>query len=84
MTTYSWLRRYSANKPPREVEKNVRKERITAVTVHKRLPLPVAAIVDRLSTMGVANLWISSPDGFLEGQEIPLLGTGKVELKWVK
>jgi acyl-[acyl-carrier-protein]-phospholipid O-acyltransferase/long-chain-fatty-acid--[acyl-carrier-protein] ligase len=54
------------------------------VVVHKPLGLPVDAIVDRLSAMGIPNLWIPSRDSFLEVPEIPVLGAGKVDLKAVK
>jgi acyl-[acyl-carrier-protein]-phospholipid O-acyltransferase/long-chain-fatty-acid--[acyl-carrier-protein] ligase len=40
-------------------------------------------ICDRLGTIGVPNLWIPSPDSFLEVESIPVLGSGKVDLKAV-
>jgi acyl-[acyl-carrier-protein]-phospholipid O-acyltransferase/long-chain-fatty-acid--[acyl-carrier-protein] ligase len=37
-----------------------------------------------LSDTGLPNLWIPSPDSFFEVDEIPLLGTGKLDLQGVK
>ena len=38
-------------------------------------------ICDHLSQLGLPNLWIPSPDSFLQVESIPLLGTGKLDLK---
>lgn len=54
------------------------------IVVHKVLGLPVDAVVDRLSAMGIPNLWIPSRDSFLEVPVIPLLAAGKVDLKSIK
>jgi acyl-[acyl-carrier-protein]-phospholipid O-acyltransferase/long-chain-fatty-acid--[acyl-carrier-protein] ligase len=32
----------------------------------------------------LSNLWIPSPDSFLQVEAIPLLGTGKLDLKALK
>ena len=37
-----------------------------------------------LSETGLPNLWIPSPDSFFEVDEIPVLGTGKLDLQGVK
>jgi len=42
------------------------------------------AIVKLLAAEGLPNLWIPSTDSFFEVQQIPLLGTGKLDLQNVK
>jgi acyl-[acyl-carrier-protein]-phospholipid O-acyltransferase/long-chain-fatty-acid--[acyl-carrier-protein] ligase len=41
-------------------------------------------ICEELARSGMANLWIPSRDSFLEVDQIPLLGTGKPNLKKLK
>jgi len=38
-------------------------------------------ICDYLKSLGLPNLWIPNPDSFLQVEEIPVLGTGKLDLK---
>jgi acyl-[acyl-carrier-protein]-phospholipid O-acyltransferase/long-chain-fatty-acid--[acyl-carrier-protein] ligase len=38
-------------------------------------------VCKKMSEMGIPNLWIPSPDSFLEIDSIPVLGTGKLDLK---
>jgi acyl-[acyl-carrier-protein]-phospholipid O-acyltransferase/long-chain-fatty-acid--[acyl-carrier-protein] ligase len=40
-------------------------------------------ICERLGKIGVPNLWIPSADSFLEVEAIPILGSGKTDLKAV-
>ncbi len=54
------------------------------IVLHKRLNKPVSQIIDELSKEGLPNLWIPSTDSFLEVEEIPLLGTGKLDLRAMK
>ena len=54
------------------------------VVLHRPLPKPVAEILAELSASGVPNLWLPSADSFREVPEIPLLGTGKFDLKGIK
>ncbi len=54
------------------------------VVVHKRLPKPVEKILKDLAETGLPNLWMPSQNSFLEVDEIPLLGTGKLDLKGLK
>lgn len=64
---------------------------VTAVPDEKKgerlvvLHLPTAKSIDELrdglSDAGLPNLFIPSPDSFIEVDEIPLLGTGKLDLK---
>jgi len=54
------------------------------VVLHRPLPLPVNELVAKLSQTGLPNLWLPTADSFCEVPEIPLLGTGKTDLKAVK
>lgn len=54
------------------------------VVLHTGLPQPPASICHRLSEAGLPPLWIPSPDSFRQIEEIPLLGSGKLDLKRVK
>ncbi len=53
------------------------------VVVHLPLAMSPKEICERLSTIGVPNLWIPSADSFLEVESIPVLGSGKTDLKAV-
>jgi acyl-[acyl-carrier-protein]-phospholipid O-acyltransferase / long-chain-fatty-acid--[acyl-carrier-protein] ligase len=54
------------------------------VVLHRKLDLAVDEILKQLSDCGIPNLWLPSADSFVEVEEIPLLGTGKLDLKGVK
>jgi acyl-[acyl-carrier-protein]-phospholipid O-acyltransferase/long-chain-fatty-acid--[acyl-carrier-protein] ligase len=43
-----------------------------------------AELVKELSSRGLPNLWIPATDSFFEVDQIPLLGTGKLDLQAVK
>lgn len=51
------------------------------VVVHKAMPKSPAEICEHLKKIGLANLWIPDSHSFLEVAEIPVLGTGKLDLK---
>lgn len=51
------------------------------VVVHTSLDHTPQEICDHLAKLGVPNLWLPSPDSFLKVDEIPVLGTGKLDLK---
>jgi acyl-[acyl-carrier-protein]-phospholipid O-acyltransferase/long-chain-fatty-acid--[acyl-carrier-protein] ligase len=51
------------------------------VVVHAPLTMSSKEICDRLGNIGVPNLWIPSADSFLEVESIPILGSGKTDLK---
>ena len=53
------------------------------VVVHTPLTLSPQEICDRLGKIGVPNLWIPGADSFLEVESIPVLGSGKTDLKAV-
>ena len=44
----------------------------------------IDGLLQSLSDLGLPNIWIPSSDSFLEVEEIPLLGTGKMDLKAVQ
>lgn len=54
------------------------------VVLHRPLPIPVTDVLKALATKGLPNLWLPDGDAFVEVPEIPLLGTGKTDLKNVK
>jgi len=51
------------------------------IVLHTQLEQTPQEICDHLGTLGMPNLWVPNPDGFLQVEEIPLLGTGKLDLK---
>jgi acyl-[acyl-carrier-protein]-phospholipid O-acyltransferase/long-chain-fatty-acid--[acyl-carrier-protein] ligase len=55
------------------------------VVLHTRgLPVPVDEIWQRLKTAGLPPIWVPGRDAFHEVDEIPVLGTGKVDLRGLK
>ncbi|MEM9825905.1 MAG: AMP-binding protein [Planctomycetota bacterium] len=54
------------------------------IVLHTGLKKSPEEIRAGLSTAGLPNLFIPSPDSFLQVPEIPILGTGKLDLKAVK
>jgi acyl-[acyl-carrier-protein]-phospholipid O-acyltransferase/long-chain-fatty-acid--[acyl-carrier-protein] ligase len=53
------------------------------VVVHTALEMSPEDICRRLSANGLPNLWIPGSDSFLEVESIPVLGSGKTDLKAV-
>jgi acyl-[acyl-carrier-protein]-phospholipid O-acyltransferase/long-chain-fatty-acid--[acyl-carrier-protein] ligase len=53
------------------------------IVVHTPLTMSPKEICEQLSKIGVPNLWIPSADSFLEVETIPILGSGKTDLKAV-
>jgi acyl-[acyl-carrier-protein]-phospholipid O-acyltransferase/long-chain-fatty-acid--[acyl-carrier-protein] ligase len=53
------------------------------VVVHTPLDTPPAEICRRLQDAGLPNLWVPGSDSFVEVEAIPILGSGKVDLKAV-
>ncbi len=53
------------------------------VVVHTPLTKSPKEICEELGKIGVPNLWIPSADSFLEVEAIPILGSGKTDLKAV-
>ena len=54
------------------------------IVLHRSLSKPVSQIIDELSKCDLPNLFIPSQDSFIEVTEIPVLGTGKLDLRAVK
>jgi acyl-[acyl-carrier-protein]-phospholipid O-acyltransferase/long-chain-fatty-acid--[acyl-carrier-protein] ligase len=54
------------------------------VVLHRPLSKPIDQILKELSAAGLPNLWLPGADSFLEVDQIPLLGTGKLDLKGIK
>ena len=51
------------------------------IVVHTLLEKSPQEICEHLATLGMPNLWLPSPDSFLQVEQIPVLGTGKLDLK---
>ncbi|MEX2287449.1 MAG: acyl-[ACP]--phospholipid O-acyltransferase [Planctomycetaceae bacterium] len=54
------------------------------VVIHKPLTKPVNEILEELAETGLPNLWLPSSDSFVEVAHVPVLGTGKLDLKGLK
>jgi acyl-[acyl-carrier-protein]-phospholipid O-acyltransferase/long-chain-fatty-acid--[acyl-carrier-protein] ligase len=54
------------------------------VVLYTALALDPQEVCRRLSQAGLPPLWIPSPDSFRRVEEIPLLGTGKLDLRRLK
>jgi len=54
------------------------------IVVHRPLPKTPAELQQALSAAGLPNLYIPSPDSYVQVEELPILGTGKLDLKAVK
>ncbi|MGE3242850.1 MAG: AMP-binding protein, partial [Pirellulales bacterium] len=53
------------------------------VVIHTKLDVAPTEICRRLQTSGLPNLWVPGADSFVEVEAIPILGSGKVDLKAV-
>jgi acyl-[acyl-carrier-protein]-phospholipid O-acyltransferase / long-chain-fatty-acid--[acyl-carrier-protein] ligase len=54
------------------------------IVLHKPLSKSVDQVLKELGEADIPNLWLPSADSFIEVPEIPILGTGKLDLKAVK
>ncbi|NQU23574.1 MAG: AMP-binding protein [Candidatus Nealsonbacteria bacterium] len=54
------------------------------VVLHTGLAVEPRDICARLRDAGLPPIWVPAPDGFRQIEEIPVLGTGKADLKRVK
>lgn len=54
------------------------------IVIHRDLPKPVDVILRELAQTGFPKLWLPSSDSFLRVDEIPVLGTGKLDLRRLK
>ena len=54
------------------------------IVIHKHLAKSPAELIAGLRAAGLPNLFIPSEESFAEVEELPVLGTGKLDLKGVK
>ena len=54
------------------------------IVIHKALAKTPESLVKELQQAGVPNLWIPGVDGFVQVEQIPVLGTGKLDLRGLK
>ena len=54
------------------------------IVLYRQLPIPAEEICKLLYQAGLPNLWIPSPRDFVQVESIPILGTGKLDLRAVK
>ncbi|MCR9202347.1 MAG: acyl-[ACP]--phospholipid O-acyltransferase [Planctomycetaceae bacterium] len=54
------------------------------IVLHKPVNKSIPDVLTELQQAGMPNIWIPSQDSFLEMEQVPLLGTGKLDLKAVK
>ncbi len=54
------------------------------IVLYKPMKKTVREITDRLQAAGLPNLFIPSSDSFIQVDSIPLLGTGKLDLRGIK
>ncbi|WP_010585157.1 acyl-[ACP]--phospholipid O-acyltransferase [Schlesneria paludicola] len=54
------------------------------IVLHLPMSKSIKQVIDELAATGLPTLWIPSHDGFVEVTEIPILGTGKLDLKGLK
>lgn len=53
------------------------------IVLHKPLPVSVDQVLKELSETDLPNLWLPDRDSFVEVDHIPVLGSGKLDLKAV-
>jgi acyl-[acyl-carrier-protein]-phospholipid O-acyltransferase/long-chain-fatty-acid--[acyl-carrier-protein] ligase len=51
------------------------------VVLHRKLDRTSGEICRKLAEQGLPNLWVPGTDSFMEVAEIPVLGTGKLDLR---
>lgn len=54
------------------------------IVLHLPFSRPVGEILNELGEKGLPNLWLPSNDSFFAVEQIPLLGTGKLDLRGLK
>ena len=54
------------------------------IVLHTALEYTPSELCNKLAQMGMPKLWIPSPDSFCEVEELPILGSGKLDLKALK
>ena len=51
------------------------------VVLYRQLDKPVDAVLKELAATGLPKLWLPTSNSFLQVEEIPILGTGKLDLR---
>ncbi|MDA7503883.1 acyl-[ACP]--phospholipid O-acyltransferase [bacterium] len=54
------------------------------IVLHRKLDKPVEEVLKELGTKGMPNIWLPNKSSFLEVECIPILGTGKLDLRGIK
>ncbi|MCH8828152.1 MAG: AMP-binding protein [Planctomycetes bacterium] len=54
------------------------------VVLHRPMSMSIERIREELASAGIPNLWIPARDSFVAVEEIPILGTGKLDLRAIK
>jgi acyl-[acyl-carrier-protein]-phospholipid O-acyltransferase/long-chain-fatty-acid--[acyl-carrier-protein] ligase len=54
------------------------------VVLHKPLPIDIDTLWERLRADGIPPLWLPAKNAFFEISELPVLGSGKLDLKGIK
>ena len=54
------------------------------IVLHKKVHAEIGELTKRLSEEGLPNIFIPSNDSFMEVDELPMLGSGKLDLKKLK
>jgi acyl-[acyl-carrier-protein]-phospholipid O-acyltransferase/long-chain-fatty-acid--[acyl-carrier-protein] ligase len=54
------------------------------VVLHKKLPISAHELWERLRTSGLPKLWLPDRTAFFEVDDMPVLGTGKLDLNKLK
>jgi acyl-[acyl-carrier-protein]-phospholipid O-acyltransferase/long-chain-fatty-acid--[acyl-carrier-protein] ligase len=54
------------------------------IVLYRQLPIPAEEVCKLLQQAGLPNLWVPLPRDFFQVESIPILGTGKLDLRAVK
>ncbi|MEZ5940217.1 MAG: acyl-[ACP]--phospholipid O-acyltransferase [Planctomycetaceae bacterium] len=54
------------------------------VVLHRQLPVTADELVKKLAETGAPKLWLPTSKSFFQVEEIPILGTGKLDLRTLK
>ena len=52
--------------------------------IREEIDMDIDVVCEALVRKGIPNLWIPKKDSFFRVESVPLLGTGKIDLKQVK
>lgn len=54
------------------------------IVLHTQTPHSVDQMIESLKRAGLPNIFIPTPDSFIKVEQLPILGTGKLDLKGIK